>query len=526
MTRDQRWASAAVLLTPGQIILELLLFCALIVQGAVLGWHDAFKEIVAAAIVFYLLFTGFRHVLWIASGFHRYPRYTLPDPNDPALPTISALIALRDEAESVGNLVTSITRLDYRKDRLQVLLLIDEDDDPTLEAVGNLLLPEYIQVVRIPDAGPYLKPKVLNYGYQFATGDLIVPFDAEDRVPKDQLLHAVATLWARPKDRRGRRIGGFQARLTFWNPRGINGRGWVSAMSYGEYCVQYLDTLPGMSALGLIFPYGGTSCYFLREALDDITRRNGMWAFPHRQEKSSITFSGPWDLNPTEDADIAWRLALAGWGSAMVRSTTNEEAPTRVVASGHQGTRWLHGYSLTGLVSMRKPLRSIRQVGLMRWFTFNLFMLGTPFSLVINPITWATTILYIVSRFEGWTRVSSYIHGLFPWPVFYVGLLVMLANFSLYLQNIFAIIKAQEMGERQPTGDALSNHKQQEQYGITLWVACGTIVWWAWRSVSAWRSMTRLLSPKNNHSWGHKTPHGAALGLEADLRAATQTELA
>jgi glycosyltransferase XagB len=517
MTREQRRASAAVLLTHGQKALTVLLLGGFIAAGVFAGWHGALQGIVALTILFYIIFSGFRHILWAASAFRRFPRYTLPDPDDPTLPKVSALIALRDEADSIGNLVKSIRQLRYRTDRLEVLLLIDEDDSATLGAAAALSLPEHIRVVKVPDAGPYLKPKVLLYGYPEATGAIIVPFDAEDRVPEDQLLHVVATYRAKPSDRRGRRIGGVQARLTFWNPRGVSGKSWISSMVYGEYCVQYQYTLPGMEKLGLIFPYGGTSCYFLREALDDVARQNGKWTFSHREDGSRITFQGPWDLNPTEDADIAYRLALAGWGSAMIDSSTNEEAPEHAGLAGRQGIRWLHGYGITGIVSLRRPLRSMRRVGVLRWMTFNLFMLGTLAALVLNPITWATAGLYMVSRFEDWVAVSSYIHGLFPTPVFYAGLLATAANFSFYLQKIFGVIKAQEQGEGNPATDVLSRHMQKEQYGITCRIAIGTPFWWAWRSVSAWRAGLRLLSPKNNHSWGHKTPHGEATELEARL---------
>jgi len=517
MTQEQRRASAAILLTRGQEAAAALLLAGFIALGMLAGWHRALQVAVALIILFYVIFSGFRQILWGASAFRSFPRYTLPDPNDPTLPKVSALIALRDEADSIGNLVKSIRQLSYRTDRLEVLLLIDEDDSATLAAAAGLSLPSYIRVVKVPDAGPYLKPKVLLYGYPQSTGDIIVPFDAEDRVPEDQLLHMVATYRARPCDRHGRRIGGVQARLTFWNPRGVSGKSWVSSMVYGEYCVQYQYTLPGLEKLGLIFPYGGTSCYFLREALDDVARQNGKWTFPHRKDGSQVTFQGPWDLNPTEDADIAYRLALAGWGSAMIDSSTNEEAPEHGGLAGRQGIRWLHGYGITGIVSLRRPLSSMRKVGVLRWVTFNLFMIGTLAALVLNPITWAATGLYMISRFEDWVSVSAYIHGLFPLPVFYVGLLAFAANFSFYLQKIFGVIKAQEQGEVNPATDPLSRHKQKEQYGITRRIAFGTPFWWAWRSASAWRAWIRLLSPKNNHSWGHKTPHGEATELEAQL---------
>jgi len=525
MTNVEKRASVVVPLTSGQVVLCGLLLCAIGASLYFFGGYLTLKGVVGAAILFYLVSSGFKHCLAVASGFHRYPSYVLPSLNDSTLPKVSILIALRDEAGSIGNLVASIMRLEYPTWRLQVLLLIDEDDTDTLMAAARLGLPNYIEVVKVPDAGPRMKPKALIWGYKFIASDsqIIVPFDAEDRIPPDQILHAVATFRARPTDRHGRRIGGAQARLTFWNPRGVKGRSWVSSLVYAEYCVQYLHTLPGMERLGIPYPYGGTSCYFLRDALDAVTAMNGEWKFPHRKTGALLTFRGPWDLNPTEDADLTWRMLRCGWGNTLINSTTNEEAPNRLLASGHQGTRWVHGYWLTWLVSIRKPVRTMRKTGPLSWMGFNLFMLGTPLSLILNPITWGTTILYIVSRYENWTGVSSYIHGLFPAPIFYIGLLVGAANFSVFLQSIFAVLKAQEMSEREDITDPLSAHRQGEQYGITLRVALATLPWWVWRSISAWRATFRLLRPKNNLSWTKKTPHGAAGELEEQL---TMPELA
>jgi cellulose synthase/poly-beta-1,6-N-acetylglucosamine synthase-like glycosyltransferase len=54
---------------------------------------------------------------------------------------------------------------------------------------------------------------------------------------------------------------------------------------------------------------------------------------------------GAWDpFNVTEDADLGMRLARFGYRSAVIPSTTYEEAPARYSAWLRQRTRWFKGW--------------------------------------------------------------------------------------------------------------------------------------------------------------------------------------
>ena len=57
---------------------------------------------------------------------------------------------------------------------------------------------------------------------------------------------------------------------------------------------------------------------------------------------------GGWDpYNVTEDADLGIRLARLGYKTAMIASTTWEEAPERLHPWHKQRTRWLKGWMQT-----------------------------------------------------------------------------------------------------------------------------------------------------------------------------------
>ena len=121
----------------------------------------------------------------------------------------------------------------------------------------------------------------------------------------------------------------------------------------------------------------------------------------------------PWCV--AEDADIAGWLARNGYSVAMIPdSWTLEEAPHSLVKSAKQRARWGKGYAQAGAVQSRHPIRSARQMGLRPLFAYTLMTIGTPLSLMLNPVFWSLTIGYLVTR-------SQFIHDLFPTPVFLHG---------------------------------------------------------------------------------------------------------
>ncbi len=97
-----------------------------------------------------------------------------------------------------------------------------------------------------------------------------------------------------------------------------------------EYAVLFRGVLPFLSGMRLPFLLGGTTQYLRRDALLEV---------------------GAFDAhNVTEDADLAVRLAGAGYTSSVVLSVTGEEAPVSVTAWVKQRSRWMKGFCQTTLV--------------------------------------------------------------------------------------------------------------------------------------------------------------------------------
>jgi cellulose synthase/poly-beta-1,6-N-acetylglucosamine synthase-like glycosyltransferase len=391
--------------------------------------------------------------------------------NDPDLPTVTALIPLYKEAEMLPTIVASMEALQYPKDHFQALLLLEEDDTDTRFVAERMELPDYFEIVVIPDQKPKGKPKALNVGLARATGVLCVIFDAEDHPAPDQVLKAVAGFRESPEE-----VACVQAPLEFTN----QGTNWRTRFYWTEYIVHFSRVLPGLAKLDLIPPLGGTSNYFQTSVLRRI-------AFDSEHLPKGAIGIPAWDAwNVTEDAELAGALYARGYRVRVIDSVTEEAAASGAINAYKQRKRWLKGYLQTALVYTRHPVEMIRQMGFVRWFVYILMMVGTPSSLLFNPLTWGLTIAYFVTR-ATYMPTAVFIQGLFPAPLFYTGVLLMLVgNAFLFFQLVGACF-------------------EREGYSTLKYLLLAPL-WWAFTSLSAYGVLWELARPSTRHAW-NKTDH-------------------
>ena len=127
--------------------------------------------------------------------------------------------------------------------------------------------------------------------------------------------------------------------------------------------------LPALARLGMPVPLGGTSNHFPRETL---------------------VACGGWDpFNVTEDADLGFRLARMGLRTAVLASTTWEEAPATLGQWLRQRTRWLKGWMQTYLVHTRQPFRLAAELGTRGALGFHALMGALMISALIHPLFYA-----------------------------------------------------------------------------------------------------------------------------------------
>jgi cellulose synthase/poly-beta-1,6-N-acetylglucosamine synthase-like glycosyltransferase len=279
---------------------------------------------------------------------------------DAELPHYSILVPVYKEAGIVGLLMRNLAALDYPREKLEILLLLEEDDPETLEAALVAAPPDLVRVVVVPHSLPKTKPRACNVGLAFARGEFVVIYDAEDRPEPDQLKKSVIAFGKGGDD-----LVCVQAALNYFNAR----ENLLTRMFTLEYSSWFDYTLAGLDKLRLPIPLGGTSNHFRTDMLREL---------------------GGWDpFNVTEDADLGIRASARGYRVAVVNSTTFEEANMAVGNWLRQRSRWIKGYMQTVLVHTRHPLRLLRTVGLRQAAGFGLLIGGTPLMFLATPWLYA-----------------------------------------------------------------------------------------------------------------------------------------
>lgn len=512
------YKSAALLLSRGQKICLTLFVLVAILLAVVFGPYFLLQAMVAAATVFYVVFVGFKLIVALKSARHRFTELPpVPPLNSRTFPRYAVMVPLFRETAVFDGLVNALKGLYYPASQLDIYLLVEASDPAMLEKVNGTKLPHNFEIVKIPQGlGPQTKPKACTFAYDYvmkrrSDTKYLVVYDAEDRMDPYQLVRAVQVFEVSKDDT----LGCLQAVLAFWNPR----HSLVSSFYWAEYVNHFRWVLVGLAKLRLIPPLGGTSNHFRIEALEAVTHYNGDWLLPNAEGKNQRV-RGPWDpYNVTEDADLAARLYAAGFRIDMLNTVTEEEAPDRLRKARNQRSRWLKGYLQTFLVHTRAPFSTIRQMGLKQFLVFNLFMGGTPLALLLNPVTWGTTLTYLASRLFDWVAVTAFIEGLFPPVVYYLGLLALLGNIPLFCLKLMTTLKAQEVSESASDWTELSHSRSQDEYGLTGRLLL-TPFWWLFTSLSAYQALYELLHPQRRTYW-RKTEHGHAQQREAEITAAS-----
>ena len=382
-----------------------------------------------------------------------------PQHEEPALPDHTApfytiVVALYREVAALPGLIAALQGLDYPREKLEVMIVLEADDAETRQAVDLMELGPPFRTILAPPEGPRTKPKALNAALPLARGELLVVFDAEDRPEPDQLRRAAAAFAA---DRTGM-LACVQARLTIDN----TSDGWLAALFTAEYAGLFDVLLPGLAHLRLPIPLGGSSNHLRTAALRK---------------------SGGWDAyNVTEDADLGTRLARMGYAIDVIASTTYEEAPNRFDQWLTQRTRWFKGWMQTWCVHMRHPIRLMHEIGPVGFATFQLMLIGNVFAALLQPVAIGLLVVaWTVGGFSGSGESS------FAGPQ-WVHATILAGGYVASVALGFA-----GLARRGLWGAA--------------WRLPMMLVHWALLSIAAWRALYQFFH--DPHGW-EKTEHGLA----------------
>ena len=412
---------------------------------------------------FYLAFSGYKFYL-----IYRALSHTLEVPvtredvealDDRELAVYTILVPLYKESEILPALVAGLSRLDYPLEKLDVKLLLEEDDVETIRVARASNLPSFFDITIVPHGEPKGKPKACNYGLLHARGKYVVIFDAED-IPEPDQLKKVIVAFERSPDH----VVCVQAKLNYFNAEQNALTKWFTT----EYSTWFDLFLPGLDAAGAPIPLGGTSNHFKLDALRHV---------------------GGWDpFNVTEDADLGLRIFKLGGATVVVDSTTYEEANSVVDNWIRQRSRWVKGYIQTYLVHMRNPVLLFRQLGPAGFLSFQLVIGGTFFGFLLNPVLWTLTGIWFATKWE-------VIQQIFPTYVYYMGATSLyVGNFAFAYMNVAGCLR-------------------RRYYSLVKWALLSP-VYWVLMSIAAWKGFLQLFY---RPFYWEKTVHGLSnvSGLEA-----------
>ena len=407
---------------------------------------------IAALTLFYLVSIVYRVALVWASvrpdSSFSFSREEMEAPRD--WPTYSILVPMYHEPETLPQMISSLSQLDYPKDKLDIQLLLEADDDITLNAAKAIRLPPFMRITPIPPSFPRTKPKACNIGLHEARGEFLVIYDAEDRPEPDQLKKAVLAFAASPA-----RVACVQSRLNYYNTR----HNLLTRYFAADYSSWFDLSLPGLAYFRTVIPLGGTSNHFRTAILRDLMG---------------------WDAyNVTEDCDLGVRLARAGYETRMLDTTTWEEACSSLPYWVRQRTRWQKGYIQTFFVHTRDFPKLVRELGLKNTFHFLFLVGGSVFSTLVNPFFWLMTLAWFIFQPAG-------IDKLYPGPIFAASAFCLFAgNFIFFYVSLLGCYR--------------------RRYDGILWANLLLPVYWALMSVSGWRAFFQFFT--SPHHW-EKTKHG------------------
>jgi cellulose synthase/poly-beta-1,6-N-acetylglucosamine synthase-like glycosyltransferase len=228
------------------------------------------------------------------------------------LPSFSIVIPAKNEGKVIGRLLDSLTKLDYPKERLEIIVVEDGSTDNTV-TVCNEFSSKFISLLVLRRETSDGKPGALNFALKHCHGDIVAVFDADNVPSSNALLNSsryftdlnVAAVQGRTQS-----INSKQNMLTQFN-------------SYEEavWCEAYLR---GKDSLNLFVHLKGC-CQFLRR---DILMQLGGF--------SEATLS--------EDIELSARLTEHGYGIRYGGDVSAwQESPSTLRTMFNQRTRWFRG---------------------------------------------------------------------------------------------------------------------------------------------------------------------------------------
>lgn len=283
-------------------------------------------------------------------------------------PMVTIQLPVFNEKYVVERLIETVAGLDYPKDRLEIQVL-DDSNDETSEIIKNLLpkiKAEGVNIAHIQrEDRTGFKAGALEEGLAVSKGELIAIFDA-DFIPKKEFLLETLSYFENSK------VGVVQTRWEHLNREDSL----LTKLQAFALDAHFSVEQAGRNAYEHFINFNGTA---------------GIW------RKATITDAGGWQHDTlTEDLDLSYRAQLKGWKFIYLEDVYSPaELPVSISALKNQQFRWIKGgaenFVKNGKLLLKmekiKPLNRLH--GLAHLFNSSVYFFIFIMALITMPLTFA-----------------------------------------------------------------------------------------------------------------------------------------
>lgn len=284
--------------------------------------------VIVSSVLLFLFGVNLLYLTWRAARLRPIPRPAMARGDEPQ---VCVQVPIYNERYVAERVIDAVCALEWPKDRLQVQLL-DDSDDETTTIVGRSAQRWRGRGLRIDhvrrDQRSGFKAGALAHGLTVTDAPFIAIFDA-DFVPPADFLRRIMGVFEDP------RVAFAQARWGHLD----EGYSWFTRLQALAIDFHFLVEQAVRSASGYFTNFTGTAGVWRRVAIDDA----GGWS----------------DATLTEDLDLSYRAQLRGWKAAYLEDlVVPEELPVSIDAYRRQQSRWATGSFQSAFTLIGPVLRS------------------------------------------------------------------------------------------------------------------------------------------------------------------------
>jgi cellulose synthase/poly-beta-1,6-N-acetylglucosamine synthase-like glycosyltransferase len=277
---------------------------------------DVISIVLLSVLLFWSVYNG--AIIYIGVRSERKHRIQSMNKVE-VFPKISIIVPTKDEEIVVGRCLDGLLKIDYPKDKLDIIVVDGNSSDNTAKICSEFSqkYPDMFRV--ITEAASNGKPAALNLALTYVKGEIVGVFDA-DSIPQEDVLKKVAAYFNDEK------LVAVQGRTSSLNEKSNV----LTRIIATEEKAWFQTLLSGREKMQLFVPLTG-SCQFIRR---NVLEEMGGW------DETSLT----------EDVELALRLVEKKCAIKYASDVcSKQETPESIRDLVRQRIRWYRGFMETAI---------------------------------------------------------------------------------------------------------------------------------------------------------------------------------